>query len=100
MQSNVHIVKEQIGCERSGRDMLSSERSRQLGITRVAQRSIVTDEHDRTLLRSHAEALQDLLGSRIRFEVDPVMRQPVADRELPQAPGIGRIMLHAAAAIG
>ena len=67
------------------------KRPRQLGIARVAQHSIGTDEHDRALLRRHAEALQDLLRSRIRLQVDPVMRQPVADRELPQAPGIRRI---------
>ena len=66
-------------------------RPRELGVARVAQHLRRRPDHDRRLLRSHAELAQQRLRLPGPPRVDPAVRQPVAGRELAQPPRVRRV---------
>ena len=59
-------------------------------VRRVAHDLAVRCDHDRRLVRVDSEPVEQGVRVLVLLQVDPLMRHPVADQELPQPPGVGR----------
>ncbi len=66
------------------------DRGGQLGVAGVAEQPVGRD-HDRGVLRRHAEMLEQCLGARVGLQVQPAVWEPVARREVAEPPGVRRV---------